>query len=232
MPVSPLDIEKRLKALRSQARQIVQEAPYAVYALLDPGDPNEPSEPSLFDGTPFYVGQSCNIETRIASHLRSPQHLTAKSPLVHRHIAWLYAVGRLPRLAILETVQTRSQSLMAELRWGQHMLRAGFELANNSSDFACLMDSEQLELWLDYRRGNMQANDAVQEGVAIVHPCTCGHEDRWIDPAEHALCRSKRLRVARIASETRRCPNYGSDCEWRLDDWDLRSAQSSLPPLQ
>jgi hypothetical protein len=93
--------------------------------------------------------------------------------LVHRHIAWLFAIGRLPRLAILETVQTRSQSLMAELRWGQHMLRAGFELANNSPDFARLMSVAELELWLDYRRANMQANDAVREGVAIGSNSAC-----------------------------------------------------------
>lgn len=116
MPVSPMDIERRIKALSGPARQEVQGAPYAVYALLDPGGPDKPFEPGPFNGTPFYVGQTCEIETRIASHLRSPQHLTTESALVHRHIAWLFAIGRLPRLAILETVRTRSQSLMAELR--------------------------------------------------------------------------------------------------------------------
>ncbi len=232
MPVSPIDIEKRIKALRGQARQEVQRAPYAVYALLDPGSPDEPFEPGPFNGTPFYVGQTCEIETRIACHLRSPQHLTEESALVHRHIAWLFAIGRLPRLAILETVQNRSQSLMAELRWGQHMLRAGFELANNSPDFARLMSAEELEFWLDYRRSNMQANDAVREGVAIVHTCTCGHGDRWIDPADHALYRSKRLRLTRIAAETQQCPGCGNTCEWRLDDWDLLTAQGALPSWQ
>lgn len=224
MPVSPLDIERRIKALRSHARQEVRGAPYAIYALLDPGDPNEFNEPGPFDGTPFYVGQSCQVEDRIAKHLRSSQHLTADSQLVHRHIAWLFAVGRLPRLAILDTAQTRSQSLMAELRWGQHMLRAGFELANNSLDFARLMSGAELEFWLDYRRALMQASDAIQENIAIVHTCTCGHEDRWIDPAYHTLSRSKRLRLARIAVETQKCPGCGNDCEWRIDDWSLLRA--------
>lgn len=224
MPVSPLDIERRIKALRSQARQEVRGAPYAIYALLDPGDPNQFSEPGPFDGTPFYVGQSCKIEDRIATHLRSSQHLTADSRLVQRHIAWLFAVGRLPRVAILDTAQTRSQSLMAELRWGQHMLRAGFELANNSPDFAKLMSIPELEFWLDHSRAQMLASDAVREDVAIVHKCTCGHEDRWIDPAEHALFRTQRLRLTRIAAETQKCPGCGNDCEWRLDDWNLLKA--------
>lgn len=229
MPVSPLDIERRLKALRSYARREVRGAPYAIYALLDPGDPNQFDEPAPFDGTPFYVGQSCQVEDRIAKHLRSAQHLTADSQLVHRHIAWLFTVGRLPRLVILDTAQTRSQSLMAELRWGQHMLRAGFELANNSLDFARLMNGDELEFWFDYRRVHMQASDAVQEDVAIVHTCTCGHEDRWIDPAEHALFRTKRLRLARIIAETQKCPGCGNDCEWRLDHWDLLKAFGTRP---
>lgn len=221
MPVSPLDIERRIKALRSHARQEVRGAPYAIYALLDPGDPNQFNEPGPFDGTPFYVGQSCKIEDRIAAHLRSSQHLTADSRLVHRHIAWLFAVGRLPRVAILDTAQTRSQSLMAELRWGQHMLRAGFELANNSPDFAKLMSIPELEFWLDHSRAKMLASDAIREDLAIVHTCTCGHEDRWIDPAEHALVRTQRLRLTSIAAETQKCPGCGNDCEWRLDDWNL-----------
>lgn len=231
MPVSPLDIERRIKALRSYARREVRGAPYAIYALLDPGDPNQFDEPGPFNGTPFYVGQSCNVEARLAKHLRLPQHLTAESQLVHRHIAWLFAVERLPRLAILDTVQTRSQSLMAELRWGQHLLRAGFELANNSVDFAQLMSDDELEFWLDYRRAHMQASDAIQESVAIVHTCTCGHEDRWVDPADHTLRRSKRLRLARIIAETRECPSCGNDCEWRLDDWNLLMAKGSKPLL-
>ena len=45
--------------------------------------------------------------------------------MVHRHIAGLFAISRLPRIAILDTAQTRSQSLMAELRWGQRLMRAG-----------------------------------------------------------------------------------------------------------
>lgn len=57
MPVSPMDIERRIKALRGQARQEVQGAPYAVYALVDPGSPDEPFEPGPFNGTPFHVGQ-------------------------------------------------------------------------------------------------------------------------------------------------------------------------------
>lgn len=225
MPVSPLDIERRIKALRSHARQEVRGAPYAIYALLDPGDPNQFSGPGPFDGTPFYVGQSCKIEDRIAAHLRSSQHLTADSRLVHRHIAWLFAVGRLPRVAILDTAQTRSQSLMAELRWGQHMMRAGFELANNSPDFATLMSIPELESWLDHSRAKMLVSDAIREEVAIVHTCTCGHKDRWIDPAEHALFRTQRLRLTRIAAETQKCPGCGSDCEWRLDDWNLLNAR-------
>lgn len=160
-----------------------------------------------------HVGQSCQLEERIAKHLRSSRHPTSESQLVHRHIAWLFAVGRSPRLAILDPAQVRSQGLMAELGWGQHMLRAGFELANNSVDFARLMSRDELEFCRDYRRANMQASDAVHEDLAIVNKCTCGHEDRWIDSAEHALFRTKRLRLTRIAAETQKCPGCGNDCE-------------------
>lgn len=137
MPLYPIDIEKRLKALQRQARHEAESAPYVVYALLDPGEPGLQSAESPFNGTPFYVGQSCEIEHRLRRHFRKSQKLNPDSQMVHRHIAGLFAIGRLPRLAILETAQTRSQSLLAELRWGQRLMREGYELANTSPDICC-----------------------------------------------------------------------------------------------
>lgn len=218
MPVSPLDIEKRIKALRLQAREESQGAPFVIYALLDPGDLDGRCEQTPPNSTPFYVGQSCEIQARIVCHLRSPQNLSTGSQLVHRHIASLFAAGRLPQLAILETVQTRSQSLMAELRWGQHMLRAGYQLANNSPDFARLMSDAELKLWFDYRRSQMLACDAVSEGIVIVHMCTCGHPLRWVDPGRHPLFRSTRARISQIAEATKRCPSCKNDCHMQLDN--------------
>lgn len=164
MPLYPIDIEKRLKALQRQARHEAEGAPYVIYALLDPGEPGVQFEESPFNGTPFYVGQSCEIENRLRQHFRKPQKLNPDSQMVHRHIAGLFAIRRLPRLAILETAQTRSQSLMAELRWGQRLMRAGYELANTSADIQRLMGLPELEAWLDFRRSSMLASEAAHEG--------------------------------------------------------------------
>jgi hypothetical protein len=175
MPLYPIDIEKRLKALQRQARYEAEGAPYVIYALLDPGEPGLPFTEGPFNGMPFYVGQSCEIERRLRRHFRKSQKLNPDSQMVHRHIAGLLAIGRLPRLTILEVVQTRSQSLMAELRWGQRLMRDGYELANNSPDIGRIMGVDELTAWLDFRRSSMLAIEAAQEGVVIVHSCTCGH---------------------------------------------------------
>jgi hypothetical protein len=221
MPLYPSDIEKRLKALQRQARYEAEGAPYVVYALLDPGEPGVQFADGPFNGIPFYVGQSCEIERRLRRHFRKSQKLNPDSQMVHRHIAGLFAVGRLPRLAILETVQTRSQSLMAELRWGQRLMRDGYKLANASADIQRLMGLAELDAWLDFRRSSMLASEAAHEGAIIVHRCTCGHVDRWIDPADYAACWSKRLRVCKIAVRTQQCPGCGDVCEWRLEHREL-----------
>jgi len=224
MPLYPIDIEKRLKALQRQARHEALGARYVIYALLDPGGPDFQFEESPFNGIPYYVGQSCEIEHRLRRHFRKSQKLSPDSQLVHRHIAGLFAIGRLPRLAILETAQTRSQSLMAELRWGQRLMRDGYELANTSADIQRLMGLPELEAWLEFRRSSMLASEAAHEGAIIVHRCTCGHVDRSIDPADYAACWSKRLRVCKIAIRTQQCPGCGEECIWSLEDRELLSA--------
>lgn len=229
MPLYPIDIDKRLKALQRQARYEAEGAPYVVYALLDPGEPSVQFEEGPFNGIPFYVGQSCEIENRLRRHFRKPQKLNPDSQMVHRHIAGLFAMGRLPRLAILETAQTRSQSLMAELRWGQRLMRAGYELANTSPDIGRVMDVDELTTWLDYRRSSMLASEAAQEGAMIVHRCTCGLADRWVDPADYTACWPKRLRVSKIAVRSQQCPGCGDVCEWQLEDRDLLSTLCPTP---
>lgn len=224
MPLYPIDVEKRLKALQHQARYEADGAPYVVYALLDPGEPGLQFAEGPFNGIPFYVGQSCEIERRLRRHFRKSQKLNPDCQMVHRHIARLFAIGRLPRLAILETTQTRSQSLMAELRWGQHLMRAGFQLTNTSADIERVTSHPELEAWLDFRRSSLLASEAAQEGAIIVHRCTCGHVDRWIDPADYAACWSKRLRVCKIAIRTQQCPGCGEECIWSLEDRELLSA--------
>lgn len=218
MTLYPIDIEKRLKALQRQVRHEAEGAPYVVYALLDPGEPGMQFAEGAFNGTPFYVGQSCEIERRLRRHFRKSQKLNPDSQMVHRHIAGLLAIGRLPRLAILEAVQTRSQSLMAELRWGQRLMRDGYELANTSPDIGRIMGVEELTAWLDFRRSSMLASEAAREEVVIVHNCTCGHVNRWIDPADYAAVWPKRLRVSKIANRTQQCPGCGENCNWWLDD--------------
>lgn len=225
MPLYPIDIEKRLKALQRQARHEAKGAPYVIYALLDPCGPDFEFEESPFNGIPYYVGQSCEIEHRLRRHFRKSQKLSPDSQMVHRHIAGLFAIGRLPRLAILETAQTRSQSLMAELRWGQRLMRDRYELANTSPDIGRIMGVDELTAWLDFRRSSMLASEAAQEGVVIVHTCTCGHVNRLIDPADYAACWPKRLRVSNIANRTQQCPGCGEDCKWWLDDRELLASR-------
>lgn len=229
MPLYPIDIEKRLKALQRQARYEAEGATYVVYALLDPGEPGLQFAEGPFNGIPFYVGQSCEIERRLSRHFRKSQKLNPDSQMVHRHIAGLFAIGRLPRLTILETVQTRSQSLMAELRWGQRLMRDGYELANTSPDIGRIMGVEELTAWLDFRRSSMLASEAAREGVVIVHTCTCGLVNRWIGPADYAACWPKRLRVSKIANRTQQCPACGEDCLWSLEDRALLSIQTPEP---
>lgn len=223
MPLYPIDIEKRLKALQRQARYEAEGAPYVVYALLDPGEPGLQFAMGPFNGIPFYVGQSCEIERRLRRHFRKSQKLNPDSQMVHRHIAGLFAIGRLPRLAILETAQTRSQSLMAELRWGQRLMRAGYQLANTSADIARVMDASELGAWLDLRRSSMLATEAAHEEAIIVHKCTCGHADRWVNPADYAKGWPKRLRVSQIAKLTKECPTCRQSCDWWLYDRRLLS---------
>lgn len=218
MPVIPINIAAHLKSLQRQARQEARGAPYVIYALLDPIDQETTEGASQFDGIPFYVGQSCQVEIRLRQHFRSSRKLEGDSQQVHRRIADMLAVGRLPRLAILEIARTRSQSLIGELRWGQHMMRAGFTLANTSPDMIRPMEYDELDAWLEFRRRSMLASEAAREGAVIVHRCTCGRADRWIEPADYAACWSRRLRVLKIANGTRQCPRCGRDCEWWLGD--------------
>lgn len=227
MTLYPIDIEKRLKALQRQARHEAEGAPYVIYALLDPGEPGLQFAEGPFNGIPFYVGQSCEIERRLGRHFRKSQKLNPDSQMVHRHIARLFAIGRLPRLAILETTQTRSQSLMAELRWGQRLMRDGYELTNTSPDLGRIMGIDELTAWLDFRRCSMLASEAAQEGAVIVHTCTCGHVNRWIDPADYAACWPKRLRISKIANRTKECPGCGQVCDWWLDDRRLLAIRAS-----
>lgn len=197
-----------------------------IYALIDPGEPTSQLEDGSFDGIPFYVRQSCGIENRIRRHFRKSLKLNSDTQMVHRHIAGLFAISRLPRLAILDTAQTRSQSLMAELRWGQRLMRAGYQLTNTSPDIGRIMDDGELEAWLDFRRCSMLASEAAHEGAIIVHKCKCGHADRWVDPADFVKGWPKRLRVSQIANRTKECPSCRQVCDWWLDDRRLVAIQS------
>jgi hypothetical protein len=52
---------------------------------------------------------------------------------------------------------------MAELRWGQRLMRDGYELANTSPDIGRIMGVEELTAWLDFRRSSMLASEAARE---------------------------------------------------------------------
>ena len=92
---------------------------YTTYSIADP-----------CTGDIVYVGQTANFEQRKKSHLRLKKRPNIKTMNIKTWLHDLISDGKVPVIAILETVETEEESLVSETKWVEKFAKEGHPLLN------------------------------------------------------------------------------------------------------
>lgn len=165
------DFQERIIEVATQFAKAADGAPYVVYAILDPTktDPR-----SRYQALPFYVGETKNPHGRAIDHVRralakEDRYQSAKSEIYHIILA-----NQLPRFIVLERCSTRAQSLEAELRWSQQLLKWSYSLSNCLPGQSRIISKLHYERLIANRLWKLTMAEALAAGITIIESCPSG----------------------------------------------------------
>ncbi|WP_018076127.1 GIY-YIG nuclease family protein [Novosphingobium nitrogenifigens] len=166
----------QVKAEISRCAQLVQncagDASYVVYAILDPMR-EDPS--CTYAGLPIYVGETRNVGGRIMEHFRTACSEMAKDTGREPYIRRMLESGVVAPFVVLQRLESRIDSLDAEIRWSQAFLAKGYPLTNLSPGQRKAMSGEKIEKTIRYVQWATSISDAMADGLRIAASCHwCG----------------------------------------------------------
>lgn len=166
----------RVKDEISRCAQLVQQsagdANYVVYAILDP---TQEDPFGTYAGLPIYVGETRNVGGRIMQHFRTACSATAADTGRMPYIRRMLESGVVAPVAVLQRLETRIDSLAAEIRWSQAFLAKGYPLTNLSPGQRNAMSADKIEKTIRHVQWATSIGSAIQDGLRISAKCDwCG----------------------------------------------------------
>lgn len=122
----------------SSTIKVEQPGPYFTYLIIDPRT-----------DTPFYVGQTLNMEHRKSSHLRE----TNKYRAYKKMIASIQLDGLEPEFQIVDIQPTHLDSLRSETEWVKKLANQGIRVLNGWKEH-----KEWIDLILNNRKQSVDKN--------------------------------------------------------------------------
>lgn len=200
------DLENRMNEVAVRFAQAVDGAPYVVYAILNPAktDPRR-----RYQALPFYVGETKNPHGRAIDHIRRALAQKGKYQSVKSEIYHIMLADRLPQFIVLERCSTRAQSLEAELRWSQQLLKWNYSLSN------CLPGQSRIISKLHYKKlianrlWKLTMAEALAAGITITESCPSGCYRKVMELSACAASENSGRKLACLKETTAVC----SECQ-------------------
>lgn len=219
------DLEHRMKNVADRFKQKARGARYVVYAILDP---NKTDPAMRYDALPFYVGETKNARNRALSHMR---HALMQKDL-HQPAKWeIYRImqaNQLPEFIVLERCFTRADSLEAELRWSQQLLKLNYSLSNCLPGQSRIISKHHYEKLIANRLWKLTLAEAHAAGIRVELFCPAGCYRTAIDLSAFKGSKTSGRRLAALKKTIAACsccqsepivaiaePN-GAHISWRL----------------
>jgi hypothetical protein len=172
------ELRDRIDAISAEVGLLAGSAPYVVYLILDPRRADPAGE---FEGLPLYVGESADPARRVKSHFRRGLSRQGSAASIHNELYRMALAQRLPIFQILEVCHTRSESLIAETRWAQRLLAAGYQLFNKLPEQTRQMDAKLVARYNGKRLWGLTLEEADRSGVEMKLACPSGCFETRVD---------------------------------------------------
>lgn len=202
------DFENRMNKVATQFAKAADGAPYLVYAILDPTktDPR-----SRYQALPFYVGETKNPHGRAIDHVRralaqKDRYQSAKSEIYHIILA-----NQLPRFIVLERCSTRAQSLEAELRWSQQLLKWSYSLSNCLPGQSRIISNLHYQRLIANRLWKLTMAEAHAAGISITESCPSGCYRKVLELCAYAVSEYSRRKLASLKETIAVCSGCQSE---------------------
>lgn len=202
------DFEDKMNEVATQFAKAADGAPYVVYAILDPTktDPR-----SRYQALPFYVGETKNPHGRAIDHVRralaqKDRYQSAKSEIYHIMLG-----NRLPQFIVLERCSTRAQSLEAELRWSQQLLKWNYSLSNCLPGQSRIISKLHYERLIANRLWKLTMAEAHAAGITIAASCPSGCYRKVVQLSAYAASENSGRRLASLKEMIAACSGCQSE---------------------
>ncbi len=165
------DLVDRMKDVAARFAEKAKRAQYVVYAILDP---TKTDPAARYPALPFYVGETKNARDRSLSHMRhalmqKDLHQPTKSE-IHR----IMQADQLPEFIVLERCSTRADSLEAELRWSQQLLKWNYTLSNCLPGQSRIISKRHYHRLIANRLWKLTLAEAHAAGISMELFCPTG----------------------------------------------------------
>ena len=200
------DFEDRMNEIAVRFAHAADGASYVVYAILDPTktDPRR-----RYQALPFYVGETKNPHGRAIDHVRRALAQKDKYQSAKSEIYRLILANQLPRFIVLERCSTRSQSLEAELRWSQQLLKWNYSLSNCLPGQSRIISKLHYERLIANRLWKLTMAEAHAAGITITESCPSGCYRTAVELSACAASESSGRKLASIKETIAAC----SECQ-------------------
>ena len=197
----------RIEAIASEFGSAIGTSPFAVYVILDPARP-DPS--GTYPGLPLYVGESSNPAGRARSHLRHALGGKGSELSVQAEILRMIAAGNWPIFAVLEKCKTRADSLEAELRWSQQLLRQGYRLFNRLPGQSRIIAKPHYNTLISNRVWKLTVREADSAYIRMTLACTDGCFETEVNIRHYASPDFPSRKLSALKNTIEPCARCGS----------------------
>ena len=192
------------------AQQSAGDARYVVYAILDP---TQEDPFGIYPGLPIYVGETCRVRDRVMEHFQTACRKTAKEHGRMPHIRQLLQREVVTPVVVLQRLDTRIDTVEAEIRWSQAFLAKGYPLTNMSPGQRKAMSAEKIEQSIRIVQWDAPIYSTIKDGLRISASCDwCGRVSIF-QPEEFLAYFSPKDPVRRIRQMASHCNTCGEPYE-------------------
>ena len=165
------DMDDRIKDVAARFAQKARGARYVVYAILNP---TKNDLTTRYHALPFYVGETKNARKRSLSHMRHALMQRDLHQPARSEIYRIMQANKLPEFIVLERCWTRADSLEAELRWSQQLLRWNYSLSNCLPGQSSIISKRHYERLIANRLWKLTLAEAHAAGISLTVLCSSG----------------------------------------------------------
>lgn len=223
------DIAETIQRAATQFEREANGAPFVVYAILDPRK-RDPWR--SYAAMPIYVGETKHPAARFLAHTQCRSSQNVPTLPVQQELQRIMDTGCAPAIIILQKCPTRSESLKAELKWSQALLKKGYQLHSCHPGQSRVVSQRHYDKLIANRLWKLTFKEAVDEGMIATIICAIGCFRNVIDLKQRArdeVCGARTGKLKKLVQKCEVCKARpalevclpdGSKAVWQLPSYE------------